>query len=160
MYKIKKQAKRTPKQLFALLKDRLLEMARSQPRAKVTQLSNQRVIFPEPLKFPAAAPEEFADQAVTAEDLKDHPTVNYEFYLQNYGIKINDELLSLLRPHCIYSIPERPKYGRPNVIASNIKGVVAVGSSTGALVIVNDMEHKVFEKAAVSSHPIISVDIS
>jgi hypothetical protein len=36
MYKIKKQAKRTPKQIFALIKDKLLELARNQPKAKVT----------------------------------------------------------------------------------------------------------------------------
>lgn len=160
MYKIKKQTKRTSKQLFAILKDKLLELARSQPKIKVAQLSHQKIIFPEQLKFPAPNPEEMADQSVTLADLKDHPTAKYEFYLQSYQININDELLSLLRPQCIYSIPEQHANGRPSCIAANSKGVVAVGFDSGKVAIVSDLANKAFEVLQASTQTILCLDIN
>lgn len=159
MYKIKKQAKRTPKQLFALLKDRLLEMARSQPKAKLAQVSVQNIIFPKALTFPQPNPDELTNPSVRLSDLKAHPTAKYEFYLQDYRIRISDELLTLVQPQCVYEIPEQPKFGRPNCTAANSRGAVIIGTDTGAVVLVSNLKNKVFEVVQVSESPILSVDI-
>lgn len=135
MYKIKKQKKRTSKEIFAILKDKLIEWARSQPRARTIEPTVQNILFPQPISFSQPKDEEFSEPAVSLDHLKKNPHAKYPFYLQKCIMKIPDEVIKPLESHTLVKMHSALKLGKPNCLTSNGQNLLVLGTEAGYVVV-------------------------